>query len=350
MSRRKGIVLESGQDWALVLFEGGIYKRIKNHSGLQVGEAITESVFSIPVKYLVIAAVFIMVVLTSMDFFTVKAYARISSGVELGFNRWERVVYVRPYNQYGNDLLKGVALQGKKAEEALQIVINRSLKQPVPAEPHDPLTLTVYTKSKSISEDDRQQMINQISDGVKIDENKVHVKDFKGGKLLIIDADIPAIEAPKANGNSARSQPPKAKEGRDLPRKVNGNTNKDRKTVPATGNDQVKNRKDNSMDGKRYIEKSKSLGDREENDKSKGGSSTSQSEGKPVFKENPSDKNPNKSPNNDQKVQPDKIKKDIDKSDQGINNGKKNKPAVSGDKKAEKNKPKGGAGSKQRKA
>ena len=64
-----------------------------------------------------------------VDFFNVVAYAQVSSGVEMGVNRWNRVVSVSAVNSEGEIVLEKMSIKGQKLEEALEIVLEKTLAE-----------------------------------------------------------------------------------------------------------------------------------------------------------------------------------------------------------------------------
>ena len=77
---------------------------------------------------LAVAAVFLLVFLATLDFFTVLTYARLSTGVELGFNRWDRVVKVKAQDENAQAIVAGLDLKGATAETAVAEVFKKSLQ------------------------------------------------------------------------------------------------------------------------------------------------------------------------------------------------------------------------------
>jgi len=123
----KAIVLEAGDGWAIILLPGGEYKKIKTRRRLQVGEAYVHRNI-LPVRAMTAAAVILFLVLGTVDFFTVKAYAQFSPGVEIGFNRWDRVITVNTANQEGQELLQGMNLKGRTVEQAINQIADKIMQ------------------------------------------------------------------------------------------------------------------------------------------------------------------------------------------------------------------------------
>lgn len=119
MARKKGLVLETHHDGAVVLFPGGHYRRVKNHGELLPGEVYQEK--AITVLHLATAALLVLFfTAVVMDFFTVQTYASIGD-VELGLNRWQRVITI--HNQAPDFTVATDDLRGKSVEDALVVIL-----------------------------------------------------------------------------------------------------------------------------------------------------------------------------------------------------------------------------------
>ncbi len=124
---KKPVVLETGADWAIILKPNGEYKKVKNTANLQVGELYKE-VRPVVWKYAAAAVLLLTVVLATVDYFTVQAYAQVSSVVELGINRWGRVVSARAATSEGEAVLRQLEVNNDKLEEAVEKVYRQLLK------------------------------------------------------------------------------------------------------------------------------------------------------------------------------------------------------------------------------
>lgn len=121
---KKGIVVESGEGWAILMLKNGDFKKIKTGRRLYEGEVYTFSM--IPAyKSLATAAVLILMLTFSLNFFPVAAYASFSSGVELGVNRWGQIVYMKITSTEGEQLVEGLDLWGYNIEKVLPEILDR---------------------------------------------------------------------------------------------------------------------------------------------------------------------------------------------------------------------------------
>lgn len=122
MPSKKGIVLESNNVWSTVLLEGGQY--IKVRGSLEVGAEYVQTPSKIThySKYAA-AAVLILMLLGTIDYFKVVAYANVSTGVEMGINRWSRVVAVNYSSNSELPTAKDLGLKGQKVENAVAMVV-----------------------------------------------------------------------------------------------------------------------------------------------------------------------------------------------------------------------------------
>lgn len=164
MVKRQGIVLEVHDKWAIVLNDKGQYKKIKTARPIQVGELWSES--STPVWKLATAAVIILALLAAcIDFFSVVAYAQVSSGVKIGVNRWDRVVTVEASNAQTAAYVKTVHLKGRKIDEVVEQVVNDTISGGLNRFRLDKPVLTVTTTKKD--ESNRQRLVQKLNKKVQ---------------------------------------------------------------------------------------------------------------------------------------------------------------------------------------
>ena len=133
MARIKGIVMANKSGQAIILNQQGEFKRIRINKPIEVGELYYGHAIS-PWKYAIAAVVILALTMGAMDFFSVKAYAQVSDSLELGVNRWNRVVTTRALDDQGTVILQQTNLKGKKIdvvveEMADQALINGELEQ-----------------------------------------------------------------------------------------------------------------------------------------------------------------------------------------------------------------------------
>lgn len=131
MLTRKSMVVETGKGWAIILLPGGEYKRIKTNRYLEAGELYRYRNYA-GGKYLAAAAIFLTILLGSIDYYSVQAYAEVSS-LELGLNRWGRVVSVQAQNVEGQRIISQVQIKNEPLENAVQ-KISRIVEKEKPSE------------------------------------------------------------------------------------------------------------------------------------------------------------------------------------------------------------------------
>lgn len=127
MASKKGVVMEIGKGWAIILLPDGEFKKIKTHQYLEVGEQYQEAVHQV-VKYIAAAVILLTFLLASIDYYSVKSYAQVSSMVELGVNRWGRVISVKATNDHGQQILKNIKVKNDKLEIAIEKINSQDLK------------------------------------------------------------------------------------------------------------------------------------------------------------------------------------------------------------------------------
>lgn len=125
--RQKGMVMEAQDNWALLLMPNGTFRRIRTRQRLFQGQLYSPVQHSV---YKPVAAAFLLAVLLfSWSFFPVVAYARLSTGVELGVNRYGRIVSSRVYNPGGEKLTTGLRIWGQSIDKVLPVLLHRSVEQ-----------------------------------------------------------------------------------------------------------------------------------------------------------------------------------------------------------------------------
>ncbi|MEN6327364.1 MAG: anti-sigma factor domain-containing protein [Syntrophomonas sp.] len=161
MTKVKGIVLETSNNRATILTDQGEFKKVKISQPVQTGEIWQESPMLVW-KYACAAAVLLMLIAGGLDFFSVTAYAQVSSGVELGLNRWDRVISVKALNSNSKQLIGSLNLKGKKVEEAVGELAKSNLGNSDKKKP----MITVVTK-KPNSEKVKQRIKEKVNTKVK---------------------------------------------------------------------------------------------------------------------------------------------------------------------------------------
>jgi hypothetical protein len=126
MARIKGIVMENKNGQAVILTQQGEFRRITINKPIEVGEIYYGHSIS-PWKYALAAVVILALTMGTMDYFSVKAYAQVSDSLELGINRWNRVVTTRVLDDQGKVMQEQTNLTGKKIEAAVEEIADQAL-------------------------------------------------------------------------------------------------------------------------------------------------------------------------------------------------------------------------------
>ncbi len=239
MSRAKGLVLETGDKVAIVLFSNGEYKRVKNSKNLQVGEIYYNKVVS-PYKYAAVAAIFLLMLLGTIDFFSVSAYARLSSGIELGVNRWDKIVAVKALDSGGEQLLQGTRLQGKDLDNAIKILFDRSLEsgQAGIIESEGDIAVSVDVKGKA-DEKLQERLLLKINHAV---QSTLDNRARKGQFELLKQDDCLKIKP--VNREEEKSVKDSKNEAGANSNSINNNDNARKKTDNIPANRQEQSNKD----------------------------------------------------------------------------------------------------------
>lgn len=182
MATKKGMVLEAGDGWAIVLFPGGEYKRIKTREHLQTGQlyqAQGNNIF----RYTSAAAIFLIITLASIDFFSVTARANISPGINLGLNRWNRVVSVDTSNTGAKVSINDLNLNGKSLGQAINLILEE------------------HNRNSDLASGDKAPVNHEFSVSLSVKDKKDKQKRDK--LLSIIDTTLKDCAAENQGNSSA---------------------------------------------------------------------------------------------------------------------------------------------------
>jgi len=168
VTKARGIVLESNNGYSTILMEGGQY--IKIHRTLEVGQ-IYQQENRYQKFLLAAAAVLIFLLLATADFFNVVAYANVSNGIEIGVNRWNRIIKVEQTGTAQALPAEYEALKGQKLEEAVPIVVKEAFTV---NEDQSEITIRVKSEKKDGSRLE-EKLIEKIESSVEEDFN-IHKK------------------------------------------------------------------------------------------------------------------------------------------------------------------------------
>lgn len=126
MPSRKGVVLEKGEGWAIILMPDGEYKKIKTNAYLEIGDLYQEKT-GLTIKYAAVAAILLAMLLGTIDYYSVQAYAQVSSLAELGVNRWGRVITVQVIDNEAQREVDIKNIQNDKLEVAVEKICSQAL-------------------------------------------------------------------------------------------------------------------------------------------------------------------------------------------------------------------------------
>ncbi len=182
MSKAQGIVLESGRGWAVIMSEDGRYQKVKSAQPLYAGEYYYGRQRPM-LRYGIAAAVLLALLAGTADFFNVVTYASLSPGIELGINRWERVVSVKTEGDQAAQVISHLNISGQPAAAAVGAVVGEMVAREQLAENDSgSLQVTVHSKKngEKLKEQYKQKLVAKISDSVdqalKVNQ-KVKIKD-----------------------------------------------------------------------------------------------------------------------------------------------------------------------------
>ena len=215
MAEVEGLILEAGNGWAIVLLPGGEYKRIRTGEHLEVGQLYRIKKYS-PVKYVAVAAIFLIVMVASLDFCRVTAYAHISPGINLGLNRWDRVVSVNTSNPGGQDVVEDLSLRGKSLEQVVNVIVQQQAgKTSISAEAKSEISVSLSVKDqrdKSRQEKLFSKVNATLNHNMKeLDNRAGKVKVIRKGNQLIVVDDKQSVGP--GNSNQAKPENSEKKQG-----------------------------------------------------------------------------------------------------------------------------------------
>lgn len=191
MARIKGVVMEYNDGQAIIMTPQGNFERIKTKKPLEVGEYYYGNSATMQKRYAMIAVLLLALTLGTWDFFAVQAYAQVSSSLELGVNRWNRVVMVRPLDAKGATILQESNFTGQKVEKAVEIIVDKSLNEES-LEPHSApakFPLSAQPKDKrnvKFKQNIEKEMNKGLQNALK--KRNSHA-DINNGKSTINDRD-----------------------------------------------------------------------------------------------------------------------------------------------------------------
>ncbi|MDD2586460.1 MAG: hypothetical protein PHT79_08140 [Syntrophomonadaceae bacterium] len=211
MARRRGVVMENGHGWAIIMTSDGELKKIKTGEPLLVGD-----IYEQPVsynRYVAAAAIFLLLLVGTVDFCAVKAYAKVSNGVELGLNRWDRIVSVQATSAAGEQVVNRLSLKGQKIDTAVQAVVQEAVE--INSNEQVSISLkSIHGKNDKNEEKVLTAISNKLSNQSNESDSK---KIIKSSNKIIINPE-------SANSNSAKKpKKDKSEQGNNLDK---GTTNK----------------------------------------------------------------------------------------------------------------------------
>ncbi|MDD3024874.1 MAG: hypothetical protein PHE26_13350 [Syntrophomonadaceae bacterium] len=206
MSARKAVVVEVGKGWAIVLEPDGEYKKVMTSAYLEVGDSY-QLKSGTKFKYLTAAALFLTILLGSIDYYTVQAYAEVSSLVELGVNRWGRVISVQAKDKEGQIVLDTVKIRNDRLETAVEKV-SQAIKEESPQ-----MKGAIQTDSRSVKSKNKsnrnleEKMLKEIDKGLERanKSNNIKNKVIKNNRNKAINQSLPQFRNPSNNEKMAES-------------------------------------------------------------------------------------------------------------------------------------------------
>lgn len=198
----KGIIIEKGHDYSVLLLSDGTFRNVKNCKSQEVGDVIyTRDVVSGNLLNLkrvasMIAAIFIVVFLGTGAYIWVTPVQYINidinPSVELMINRLDRIIKVKSLNDDGKMLIQNISVNAQHYEMGISEVIDtaRSLGY---LEDEDNVLISISSSDIKRSEKTQEKIKEKVDEKVEIltfdtDAHKVSVEEgLSPGKSNIID-------------------------------------------------------------------------------------------------------------------------------------------------------------------
>jgi|GEM_PF-1022481 len=223
MAGKQGVVLEAGDDWAIILLPGGEYKRIRTKEHLQIGQ-LYHYKNSLAIKSVSVAAVLLLMVAAGLDFFTVTAWAHFSPGIELGINRWNRVVAVETTDSTLKIDNNALSLKGKNLNQAINLIVEEQVSQPqAEATFKSELSVSLSLKDKHDIKT-KEKLLDQIESCLKASAAKKNDQSAarvvrNDHELKVVVETVNPVKTNKSNKQSKKDYNnfPKANKEQKLP-------------------------------------------------------------------------------------------------------------------------------------
>lgn len=201
MKAKKGIVVESGKNKAIILLPGGEYRKVRTGGKYLEAGDLYEYNNTPMIKYAVAAVLLLVLIAGGVDYNLVKAYASLGSDLELGINRWGRVVSVQAKSPEGQQILDSVEIKNDTIEFAVKR-ISEQVKEEGTINPQGIReNLKVITKGKS-NLDFANKIIKEMEKGLE----KADKKNIKEIEKDLRKADKRNKNESKNNNESGNSQ------------------------------------------------------------------------------------------------------------------------------------------------
>jgi hypothetical protein len=189
MKTKKGIVVEADKNKAIILLPGGEYRKVRTGGKYLEEGDLYESNSTPVVRYAVAAVLLLAIIVGGIDYHSVKAYASLGADLELGINRWGRVVSVQAKSMEGQQILDNVQVKNDKLEVAVEKITRQAMK----VENSNPQEIRQNLKTK-VNDKENQ----------KLEENMI--KDVNKGLDKAISNEKTKTNKGKGKGNNQNDQ------------------------------------------------------------------------------------------------------------------------------------------------
>ncbi len=163
MKIKNGIVVEADKNKAVILLPGGEYRKVRTGGKYLEAGDLYEYNSTPVVKYAVAAVLLLAIIVGGIDYKSVKAFACLGTDLELGVNRWGRVVSVQAKTPEGKQILDNVQVKNEKLEIAVEKITRQAMKE----EKTSPQEIRQNLKTK-VNDTDNQK----LEETIKKDVNK----------------------------------------------------------------------------------------------------------------------------------------------------------------------------------
>ncbi len=236
MKTNKGIVVEADRKYAIILLPGGQYRKVRTAGKYYEPGDLYENNLTPMLKYAIAAVLLLTILAGRIDYNSVKAYARLEPDLELGVNRWGRVVSVEAKSEEGQQLMESVQIKNNKVEVAVEKISRQAMLEENTSSQEIRHNLKATAKDKK-NKNLEKNIMKEMEKGLQKVDKKNDIKDKN--KIKAKDTNKNKEKSDNRNGNELDKNVQETKTNKKSPaieKSTSGITN----FVPVINNQQEK--------------------------------------------------------------------------------------------------------------